>query len=474
MKRITFALLAIAVLGVSAAFASSAPGDTPGDRFGIHRADFTSFTNRDMAATCIREKSESYTPLKWTAMGDGYGCTVKLSLLQMDRDVFLRFEGVNSPFELYVNDSLAGVCMQSGGTAEVLLDPFSREGDNTLFIKLLEPTTQSKALGVTSSDKIPDLTYITWQPMVHIEDFSVAASLDSAQTGRGVLNLEMSITNSFNGVSGPMQIWYELENADGTLIDYSYMEMNLEPLSSQTARFSRVLKSINPWSSSSPYLYKLVLKVRQKQIFTEYSAIKIGFRSIDVQDSKLLINGKAETLKGIALPTNADKWSVKETEKELSGYKKLKVNLLSATTSMPHYFYEAADKMGFYVSQAADINTLSSEVTDLTQGDPNNSLELLPLFLDRVNKVYQNNKNRTSVVTWNLSNGLSNGYNNQRSYLQLKELENFRPIWYAPAAQGKEWNTDLSTPELFTPQQATEKWGAKEQPVKKNKKSKKR
>lgn len=473
MKRIAF-ILALAVLGFSTAFAINIDMGPVGGGFGTYRSDFTSFTNRDIAAGCAREKSDSYTPLEWSAYGDGYICPLKLSLLQMDRDVFIRFMGIDSPFELYVNDSLAGVCMQSRGSAEMLLDPYTREGDNTLFIRLIEPTMQAKTIGVNSGDKIPQQTCITWQPMVHIEDFRVTASLDSAQMQKGVFNLEIAMKNSFNGESGPLQVWYELENAEGTLIDYSYVEMNMEPMSSQVASFSKVLKTVNPWSSTSPYLYKLVLKVRQKNVFTEYSAIKIGFRSVNTQNSQLLINGKTETIKGVTLAQNADQWSAKEVEKELSGYKKLGVNLLNANLPMPYYFYEAADKMGFYVSQTADINTSQASVTNLKEGDPNNSLDLLPLFLDRVKKIYHDNKNRTSIVAWNLGNGLSNGYNNQRSYLHIKELENCRPIWYAPAAQNSEWNTDLSLFELLTPQQAAAKWGVKEQPTKKSKKSKKR
>lgn len=476
MKTIV-TILTLAVLGISAAFAVDTNSERPKVGFGIYRADFTSFTNRDIAAGCVRDKSDSYAPLEWIAQGDGYICPINLSLLQMDRDVYLRFTGITSPFELHVNNSFAGMCMQSYGSSEILLDPFTREGDNLLFIKLIDPTQQAKAVGVGSGDQIPKHSYLTWQPMVHIEDFSVAATLDSALIKKGILDLDIAMVNSFNDESGPLQIWYELENAEGTLIDYSYKEMNLKPVSRDTARFTRTLKTITPWSSTSPYLYKLVLKVRQRNIFTEYSAINIGFRSISTEQSELMINGKKEALKGIILPHNAPLWSAKECEKELTSYKKLGVNLLSANSSMPYYFYELADKIGFYVSQMADINTSHATITDLTEGDPNNSPQLLPLFIDRIDQIYRNNKNRTSIVAWNLSNGLSNGYNNQRSYLHLKSLEAFRPVWYYPASQTNEWNSDLipnTQIELLTPEQAAHRWGAKEQPSKKSKKSKKR
>lgn len=445
-------------------------------RFGTYRADFMSFTNRDIAASCVIENSDSYAPLKWTINAPGsYTCPIKLSLMQMDRDVFLRLASISGPFELYVNDSLSGTCMQSKGSAEMLLDPFTREGDNTLTIKLIPPTTQAKSIGITSQQTPPKHTYLTWQPMVHIEDFSVAATLDSALMQKGVLSLEIAMINSFNGVSGPLQVWYELENADGTLIDYSYKEMELEPMSRDTARFTKVLKTINPWNHDSPYLYKLVLKVRQKNHFTEYSALRVGFRSVSTDPLGLLLNGKPLKIKGIALPHSADTWSVKELEKELSTYKKLGVNLLSVSAPMPYFFYEATDKKGLYVIQMAQLNTLTAAICNLKEGDPNNAPELLPLFLDQIEKMYQNNKNRTSIIAWNIGNGRSNGYNNQHSYLKIKELENYRPALYTPAMQSNQWNTDLSGHqiELLTPEEAVAKWGKKEEQSKKNKKSNK-
>lgn len=444
----------------------------------IARSPFVSFTNRDIAAraatTLDFTTSDNYRPLVFSladSLVDNavYQVKAKVSLGEMDRDVFVVFDDVRAPFEFRINGQLVGfvgdpvvnctdVLGAVSGRYEFLVDRFIRQGDN-LFTVIPRycrgvnggvPTVlPAPACGIPF---VGGATYLTSQPMARIEDYTISAMADTlsvsekkAKQTPGVFGIEIAVVNSFNAPSGPLQMWYELEDENGTLVDYSYSELELDNYARDTVRLMRRLRNVKLWSAEHPNLYKAVLKVRQRGVFTEYTSQWIGFRSIQAvaRDSmSLFVNGRKVAIKGAKLPDDINYSDVKTIEGILVKLRKAGYNAVSVGVRMPQALYRLTDKYGFYVSQSSGINTTFGaqglRVGESVTNDP----QLLNHFLDASRDIYLLNKNVTSIVLWETGRGITNGYNMQRAYQVLHQLDSLRLTWYTGSEST--WNSDLN------------------------------
>ncbi|MEG0033845.1 MAG: glycoside hydrolase family 2 TIM barrel-domain containing protein, partial [Mucinivorans sp.] len=229
-----------------------------------------------------------------------YRTTFHIPLLVRDRDVFLDLNGVKSGTYIYINGKKVGYTEDSKSNAEFLINDYIKEGTNTLALEVMRWSTGSylECQDFWRISGIERDVYIWSQPKTRLEDFTVISTLDSTYTN-GIFKLDMALVNSFIKKSGPMQIWYELEDADKNLIDYSYIETELEGNSRDTTRFERVYKNVHKWSAEDPYLYTLVMKIRKEGNFIEYASAKVGFRTSEVKGNLYLVNGKKVFIKGV-------------------------------------------------------------------------------------------------------------------------------------------------------------------------------
>ncbi|MEG0602154.1 MAG: glycoside hydrolase family 2 TIM barrel-domain containing protein [Mucinivorans sp.] len=380
-----------------------------------------------------------------------YRTTFDIPLLVRDRDVFLDLNGVKSGTYVYINGQKVGYTEDSKSNAEFLINDYIKEGTNTLALEVRRWSTGSylECQDFWRISGIERDVYIWSQPKTRLEDFTVIATLDSTYQN-GIFKLDMALVNSFIKESGPMQIWYELEDADKNLIDYSYIETTLEGNSRDTARFERVFPNIHRWSAEDPYLYTLVMKIRKEGNFIEYASAKVGFRTSQVKGNLYLVNGKKVFIKGVNYHEHNEKAGHYLTEelirRDMELMKQANINAIR----LCHYpqsrrFYELADEYGFYLCNEANIES-HGMYYDLQKG---RSLGNNPLWLnahmERTQNMYEQTKNYPSVMFWSLGNEAGNGYNFYETYLYLKGRDSLRPVQYERALL--EWNTDIFCPQ---------------------------
>lgn len=380
-----------------------------------------------------------------------YRTTFDLPLLVRDRDVFLDLTGVKSGTYIYINGEKVGYTEDSKSNAEFLINNYIKEGRNTLALQVMRWSTGSylECQDFWRISGIERDVYIWSQPKTRLEDFSVISTLDSTYNN-GILKLDMALVNSFVRSSGPMQVWFELEDAQQNIIDYSYIETELAANSRDTARFERIYKNVRKWSAEDPYLYTLVFKIRKQGNFIEYASTKVGFRTSEVKENLYLVNGKKVFIKGVNYHEHDEKTGHalgEETiRKDMELMKKANINAIR----LSHYpqqrrFYELADEYGFYLCNEANIES-HGMYYDLGKG---RSLGNNPLWLkahmERTENMYEQAKNYPSVMFWSLGNEAGNGYNFYETYLYLKGQDSLRPVQYERALL--EWNTDIFCPQ---------------------------
>ena len=220
--------------------------------------------------------------------------------------------------------------------------------------------------------------------------------------------------------------------------------------------FGKIIPNVKTWNAESPNLYTLLLTVNG-----ESTAIKVGFRNIEIKNNQFLVNGMPVLLKGANLhdhsETEGHVISEALTMKDLEVMKQNNLNAIRCShyPKNPH-FYRLCDKYGFYVIDEANIETHGMGTTN--QGLNNNKKDqsvhpaYLPewaaMHMDRTVRMFERDKNYPSIVTWSLGNEAGNGENFFATYKWLKEQDSTRPTQYEGATQYS--NTDIQAPMYWT------------------------
>jgi len=146
--------------------------------------------------------------------------------------------------------------------------------------------------------------FIHARPKIKIADYFAKAGLDENYED-GVLDLDLVITSTAeNGKSG-CTIEYKLL-WDNDEIVTGEKDLNTEA-QTESVSFSAVIDDVNKWTAETPNLYTLVLNLRDNRgEMLESISTGIGFRTVEIKDSKLYINGKYIYLKGVNLHEHHD------------------------------------------------------------------------------------------------------------------------------------------------------------------------
>lgn len=391
-----------------------------------------------------------------------YRTEFNIPISWLDRDVYLHVGGAKSAMYVYVNGQKVGYSEDSKSAAEFLLNKYIKDGQNTVSLEIFRWSTGSylECQDFWRISGIERDVYIYSQPRTRIEDFYVTQSLDETYTD-GIYKLDMCLTNNTFNPTGDMQVWYELEDERGVMIDYSYQEINMKPYSKDTVRFQKRFKNINKWSAENPYLYNVVMKIKKDGMFIEYASQKIGFRTSEIKGNQYYVNGKRVYIKGVNIHEHDEVTGHVVSEETMIKDMKLMKQMNINAIRLSHYpqqrrFYELADKYGFYICNEANIES-HGMFYDLRRGASlgNNPL-WLEAHMERTRNMYHQTKNYACVMFWSLGNEAGNGYNFYKTYNWMKSVDTTRPVQYERAIL--EWNTDIFCPQ-YPSAALLETWG---------------
>ncbi|MEJ2544671.1 MAG: glycoside hydrolase family 2 TIM barrel-domain containing protein, partial [Calditrichaceae bacterium] len=181
----------------------------------------------------------------------------------------------------------------------------------------------------------------------------------------------------------------------------------------------------------------------------EVTSVKIGFRTSEIKDGLFLINGKRVLIKGVDLhefnPNTGQVINEKITTLDMERMKQLNINAIRLSHyPEPEYFYDLADKYGFYLIDEANIESHGMGYDRSKGKSLANNLDWTKAHLFRTRNMVERDKNHPSVVIWSLGNEAGNGYNFYQTYLLIKNRDKTRPVQYEQARL--EWNTDIFCP----------------------------
>jgi beta-galactosidase len=221
----------------------------------------------------------------------------------------------------------------------------------------------------------------------------------------------------------------------------------------ETLSFSGTVSRVNQWNAEHPYLYDCVLTLADASGKPQsVTACKVGFRRIEIKNSKLLVNGVPVYIKGVNRHEHNDSLGHVQSRDimmtDLKLMKQLNMNAVR-TCHYPNHplFYKLCDKYGFYVVDEANIETHGMGSVPYfkdTIPHPAYRPEWYEAHVDRITRLVERDKNHACVIGWSLGNECGNGKVFHDEYKRLKAYDPDRFVQFEQA--WVDWNTDVVCP----------------------------
>jgi beta-galactosidase len=365
------------------------------------------------------------------------------------REVFLSFEGVDSTFYVWVNGRQVGHSQDSRTLAEFRITQYLKPGKNRLAVEVyqfcagsyLEDQDMWRLSGIYRD------VYLWAAPLTHVSDFEAVPVLD-AQYRDATLSIKAEVC-AFKAQGSKGLLAYLLTDQNGREVasgDVSAFE--LPGAGSVLLRCDVPVRNPSKWSAETPDLYRLLLILKDSSgSVTEVVSSMVGFRSIEIRNRQLLVNGKAVYFKGVNRhehhPVSGHTITVESMVEDICLMKKLNINAVrnSHYPNRPEW-YELCDKYGLYMIDEANIE--AHGLGSHNESDTNliaNDAAWYPALHDRVYRMIESNKNHPSIIMWSLGNEAGRGPNFENLFRWAKSRDASRVIHYENAEL--HWYTDV-------------------------------
>ncbi|AIU67716.1 beta-galactosidase subunit alpha [Vibrio coralliilyticus] len=351
-----------------------------------------------------------------------------------NKQTIIKFDGVETYFEMYVNGEYVGFSKGSRLTAEFDISNYVQQGENLLSVRVMQwaDSTYIEDQDMWWTAGIFRDVYLLGKEQVHVQDITVRTDFDD------------------DYVAATLSCQVEIENlsalqASGYALDYALMDKgqlvaqgsccNLTIDNKTQASFTLEIDAPIHWTAENPYLYQLVLTLKDQLGKTlEVIPQRVGFRDIKVRDGLFYINNQYVMLHGVNRHDNdhlkGRAVGMDRVEKDLVLMKQHNIN--SVRTA--HYpndprFYELCDIYGLFVMAETDVETHGfANVGDLSRITNDAAWEAV--FVDRAERHVHAQKNHPSIIMWSLGNESGYGCNIRAMYQATKAIDDTRLVHY--------------------------------------------
>lgn len=344
-------------------------------------------------------------------------------------DIILDFEGVESAFYCWVNGKLVGYSEDSRLPAHFNISKYLKKGKNRLAVKVfrfsdgsyLEDQDYWKYSGIERH------VYLQARPKQRMNDFLLGNALVNGYKD-GNFSLDVKMLHPAKG----QKVEVKVLAPSGKQL-FSQSRQIAQP-SDTLLHFSQLFKHVQPWNAETPHLYTLVINTTDRQgRVVESVAHPFGFRSVEMKNGQLWVNGVALKIKGVNRQEHdaihGRTLTVAEMAKDIQMMKQFNINAVR-TSHYPNHseWYQLCDKYGLYLVGEANIEChgiLDTEYKELADKP-----DWYPAFHDRMQRMIQRDRNYTSVIIWSMGNESGYGPNFEKIYDMAKAMDKTRPVQY--------------------------------------------
>ena len=387
--------------------------------------------------------------------------------------IFISFLGVESGFALWCNGAYIGYSEDTFTPSEFELTPFLQQGENKLAVQVFRWTSGSwcedqdffRFSGIFRS------VYLYAIPDIHVSDLRIRTNFNKDYTSAEleivptlcIAQTENPLRNEESETKGDRVVEENgetpLQKVSTTNIKavLSYKNQTIAELEStlregQNSPFVLRIEKPQLWSAEKPALYDLCLTISDAAgNIAEIIPQKVGFRQFAMENGLMTLNGKRIVFKGV----NRHEFSARsgrvpheeEMRKDIITMKQNNINAIRTS----HYpndskLYELCDEYGLYLIDECNMEThgmwefVHKGIWPIERALPGDRKEWQPLLLDRIDSMYQRDKNHPSIVIWSCGNESFGGSVVYEMSKRLHELDNTRLVHYEGISNDRRYN----------------------------------
>ena len=345
------------------------------------------------------------------------------------RRTLIHFGGIYSAAFVWLNGQYVGYTQGANNVAEFDLTDFLHKGENTLAVQVFRWSDGSylECQDMFRMSGIFRDVYLYNVPQLSIRDHYFTTELRNNYQ-EATLNIALTFGCKGEPQEGKKTVEVSLYHPNGTLMDKATVEPVFYRHGTTECGMKFNLKQPKLWSAETPNLYTVHV-VQKDEMGNEEMAFsdKVGFRSVEIRNSLVYINGKRVFFKGTNRhDTDPVYGRAVRTESMLRDVLLMKQNNIN-TVRTSHYpnaarMYAMFDYYGIYCVDEADLE-------DHANQSISDRKSWIPAFEDRIERMVKRDRNRASVIMWSLGNEAGNGENFGPCYNKAKSLDS-RPVHY--------------------------------------------
>jgi beta-galactosidase len=319
-------------------------------------------------------------------------------------DAVLRFEGVDSCLQVWLNGAELGTATGSRLPAEFEAGDHLRAGEDNVLAARVSQWSDGSYLEDQDmwwmSGIFRPVTLIA-RPTGAIDDVFVHAEYSPA-SGAGALRVEADV---------PARV--------------TVPELGIDAATGEMVR----VPSVEPWSAERPRLYDAQVESAGERVF-----LRIGFRTVAIEDGLLKVNGRPILFRGVNRhefdPDHGRAVSEDVMRRDVLLMKAHNVNAVRTSHYPPHpAFLELCDELGLYVIAECDLETHGFWPLGWRR-NPSDDPHWESALVDRMRRTVERDKNHASIVMWSLGNESGAGRNLGAMADWTRARDPSRPIHY--------------------------------------------
>lgn len=317
-------------------------------------------------------------------------------------DTVLRFDGADSCARVWLNGTELGRFTGSRLPHEFAVGALLKPAGNVLAVRVhqwssgsyLEDQDQWWLPGI-----FRDVTLLH-RPEGAVGDFFVHAAYDAVR-GAGTLRVDCAVPG----------------------------RVTVPELGIDAATGEPVTVPAEPWTAETPRLYDAELATRGERV-----ALRVGFRTVAVENGVLTVNGRRVLFRGVNRhefhPRTGRAVDAATMRRDLLLMKQHNINAVRTAHYPPHpAFLDLCDELGLWVIDECDLETHGFGAVGW-RGNPVADPRWTPALLDRAARMVERDKNHPSVVMWSLGNECGTGDGLAAMARWIRDRDPDRPLHY--------------------------------------------
>ena len=393
-------------------------------------------------------------PNEWNPVGS-YRRNFNIPAEWSNERIVIHFGAVKSSYYVWVNGQKVGYSQDSKMQAEFDITPYVKFGqDNMVAVEVYRFSAGSYLEG-QDFWRLAGIKRDVWvyaTPKVFVKDLFVKAGLENNYKD-GVMDIDVEIKNVNKKKADKYELNVTLLDEAGNKVAEKKEAVSVKGNESIKKSVNFKVASVKSWNAEDPNLYKVLVELKDNSGKSVYNSVDAGFRTVELKDKQLKINGQAVLVKGVNRhehhPDLGHYIPRETTELDLKRMKELNINSIR-TCHYPAdpYMYELANKYGFYVVDEANVESHGLGAALQAYCNLENHIATRPewtaIHLDRQERMFQRDKNHPSVIIWSLGNECGDGMNFEKGYEMLRKLDPTRLVQFEQA--GTRAHTDVYCP----------------------------